>query len=189
MTATGKHFYTYSILCIIFCIVGCSRASSKPKPLVPPAQIEIRGGPRFQRQTQQACVLLENKAAQSWKQVRTYIYVIEQGSHSAMWAYERPPRVEINNVTAFHSLTWYAGVLAHESMHAALYNGAMPNIPVILWNGQHAEQVCIAYQISVMRQLNAPYHEIQYLQSLDGTHCDRDGDGDCDWADYAQRQW
>jgi hypothetical protein len=40
-----------------------------------------------------------------------------------------------------------------------------------------------------MKQIDGPQDEIDYLDSLDGTHCDLDGDGDCDAVDYENRDW
>jgi hypothetical protein len=48
---------------------------------------------------------------------------------------------------------------------------------------------CIVYQLDIVRRIDAPQSEIDYLSTLDGTHCDVDNDEDCDWDDYQNRNW
>ncbi|MBA3010669.1 MAG: hypothetical protein KKF12_22800 [Proteobacteria bacterium] len=123
----------------------------------------------------------------------SYISIIEQGSQSGMWAYEDPPRYEVNDSTAFYSVTWYAGTIAHDATHSQLYHeykasyGIEP--PDTIWTGPNAELFCIEYQTIVAQKISSPKNEIEYLDSLDGTHCDIDNDGDCDWIDYEGRDW
>jgi hypothetical protein len=62
-------------------------------------------------------------------------------------------------------------------------------VPEDAYGGVNIERFCIGYQLEVAKQIGAPQSEIDYLSTLDGTHCDVDHDGDCDWDDYQNRNW
>jgi len=155
--------------------------------------VEIRGSPEFTRQTEKALSLLQNKAPDAFLKVQYFIGIIEQGEHSGMWAYEDPPRYEVSDMTAFYSVTWYAGTIAHDATHSQLYHEYLIQhgnpVPQDVWGGTKVELFCILYQINVMKSIDAPQFEIDYLISLDGKYYDIDGDGDLDWDDYYGRDW
>ena len=156
--------------------------------------IKINGSSEFIIQTRAALTLLERKDPAAYKKIQTYVGIIEQGKHSGMWAWEQPPRYEVNDVTAFFSVTWYASTIAHDATHSELYNqyqAAHPgkSVPENAYGGVDIERFCIGYQLEVAKRIGAPQSEIDYLSSLDGTHCDVDHDGDCDWNDYLNRNW
>jgi hypothetical protein len=174
-----------------------TRLTLHPMPPSPPSHysgIEIRGNAEFVKQTRAALILLDQKAPAAFEKIQTYIGMIEQGEHSGMWAWENPPRYEVGNATAFFSVTWYASTIAHDATHSELYaqyQAAHPNQPVpeVAYGGVEIERFCIGYQLDVSKQIGAPQSEIDYLSTLDGTHCDLDHDGDCDWDDYQNRNW
>lgn len=156
--------------------------------------IKIKGNLKFIRQTRAALTLLEQKDPDAFIKIQTYVGVIEQGQHSGMWVWEQPPRYEVNDVTAFFSVSWYASTIAHDATHAeiyAQYQQAHPgeSVPEDVYGGVPIERFCIGYQLEVAKRIGAPQSEIDYLSSLDGTHCDVDRDGDCDWNDYLNRNW
>jgi len=156
--------------------------------------IKIKGDTEFTAQTCAALTLLEQKAPDAFKKAQTYIGIIEQGEHSGMWVWENPPRYEVGEATAFFSVTWYASTIAHDATHSELYaqyQAAHPNEPVPedAYGGVEIERFCIGYQLEVSKRIGAPQSEIDYLSTLDGTHCDLDHDGDCDWEDYQNRNW
>jgi hypothetical protein len=168
-----------------------------PMPPSPPSSyggIEVRGGAEFITQTVAALTLLEQKAPDAFQKIQTYVGIIEQGEHSGMWAWETPPRYEVGDATAFYSVSWYASTIAHDATHSELftqYQIAHPGEPVPqeAYGGVEIERFCIGYQLEVAKRIGAPQSEIDYLSSLDGTHCDLDKDGDCDWDDYQNRDW
>lgn len=165
-----------------------SKSSSKYGGIV------IRGNADFITQTVAALTLLEQKAPDAFQKIQTYVGIIEQGEHSGMWAWEVPPRYEVGDATAFFSVTWYASTIAHDATHSELYTQyelAHPGEPVPdnAYGGVEIERFCIGYQLEVAKRIGAPQSEIDYLASLDGTHCDLDNDGDCDWDDYQKRDW
>jgi hypothetical protein len=156
--------------------------------------IKIKGNSEFVAQTRAALTLLEQKAPDAFRKIQTYVGIIGQGQHSGMWAWEQPPRYEVNDVTAFYSVSWYASTIAHDATHSELYaqyQATHPGKPVPedAYGGVPIERFCIGYQLNVARRIGAPQSEIDYLSTLDGTHCDVDHDGDCDWQDYQNRNW
>ncbi len=156
--------------------------------------IRIKGDAEFIAQTRAALILLEEKYPDAFKKVQTYIGIIEQGEHSGMWVWENPPRYEVGEATAFFSVTWYASTIAHDATHSELYTQYQithPNqtVPEDAYGGVDIERFCIGYQLEVSKRIGAPQSEIDYLSTLDGTHCDLDYDGDCDWGDYQNRNW
>jgi hypothetical protein len=157
-------------------------------------KIKIAGSTEFIARTRSALTLLEQKDTEAFTKVQTYIGIIEQGQHSGMWAWEDPPRYEVGDATAFSSLTWYASTIAHDSTHSELYTqyqNAHPGeaVPEDVFSGVEIEIYCNAYQLDVLRLIGAAQNEIDYMGTLDGTHCDLDHDGDCDLTDYQLRNW
>lgn len=157
--------------------------------------VEIRGSSRFIEQTRNALNLLEKSAPDALHKVQKYVGIIELGKHSAMWAYSDPPRFEVNERTAYYSDTWFASVIAHEATHSELFHDYHAKnsgkVPDKVWKESEAEVFCKKYQLDVLKRLGAPANEINHLtvDSNDGTHCDIDRDGDCDWFDYWKRNW
>jgi len=157
-------------------------------------KVKINGDSGFITQTRAALALLEQKDPSAFNKTQTYIGIIEQGEHSGMWAWEDPPRYEVGDLTAFYSVTWYASTIAHDATHSELYaqyQAAHPGefVPDNAYGGVEIERFCIGYQLEVSKRIEAPQSEIDYLSTLDGTHCDLDRDGDCDWDDYRNRNW
>ena len=156
--------------------------------------IKIKGNTDFIAQTRAALTLLEEKDPEAFNKIQTYVGIIEQGEHSGMWAWEVPPRYEVGDATAFFSVTWYASTIAHDATHSELYAQyqiAHPGelVPDDAYGGVEIERFCIGYQLEVAKRIGAPQGEMDYLSTLDGTHCDLDNDGDCDWQDYQNRNW
>lgn len=140
-------------------------AADVPSPSPrPAAAVEIIGEPGFFDQTERALSLLLDRAPDAHAKVLAHIGVIEQGEHSGMWAFEDPPMLDVNDRTAFHSLTWYAGAIAHDATHSELYHAYVSEygfpVPEETWAGVEAE-----------------------------AFCNIDEDGDCDWDDYRGRDW
>jgi hypothetical protein len=170
--------------------------SLPPAPADPNAYglVSIEGSPEFVAQTRLALTLLESYAPDAYQKIQMYVGLIQQGQHSGMWAWEDPPRYEVGDETAFYSITWYASTIAHDATHSELYHqylAAHPGepVPAEAWGGVEIERFCNGYQLDVLNRIGAPQEEIDYLASLDGTHCDVDQDGDCDWDDYNKRDW
>lgn len=155
--------------------------------------IEIIGDTRFIKQVKASLVLIQDGAPEAFAVIKRYVGRIEQGEKSGMLVNKEPPSYELNSRTAFYSITWCAGSIAHDSYHSKLYHEYKMahggTVPEDVWKGIEVEEKCIEYQIEVMQQIGAPKHEIDYLKSLDGSYCDFDRDGDFDWDDYIRRNW
>jgi hypothetical protein len=156
--------------------------------------IKIVGTTEFVTQTRAALALLEQKDPQAFAKIQTYIGIIEQGDHSGMWAWEDPPRYEVGDATAFFSVTWYASTIAHDATHSELYvqyqrkHPGQP-VPQQAYSSVEVEIFCNTYQLKVLQHIGAPENEVDYMATLDGSHCDIDKDGDCDVLDYQNRDW
>jgi hypothetical protein len=190
----GRSFLPVLPALLLLGLLGCSLPSAlMPTPTAVPilprpgptayGGILITGSPEFVEQTRQALSLLEAEAPAAYAKVQAYVGIIAQGEHSGMWAWEEPPRYEVGDATAFYSVTWYASTVAHDALHSELYHTGQE------WEGVDVENFCNGYQLTVLEQIGAPQNEIDYLAGLDGTHCDVDEDGDCDWSDYEDRDW
>lgn len=184
--------FSYLLWCIaMFSISACAGTIANPKMV---ENIKIMGTPEFTTRTRAALILLEQKDPEAFNKIQKYIGIIEQGEHSGMWAWEEPPRYEVGDATALSSVTWYASTIAHDATHSELYAQyqiAHPGqlVPQEAFSSVEMERFCNGYQMEVLKHIDAPQIEIEYMSTLDGTHCDIDDDGDCDWADYQNRDW
>jgi hypothetical protein len=139
--------------------------------------------PDFTTKITKAMKLLESKASSAYTSFTSSVGRVRAAEHSGTDVYAKPITIDIAKATFDASLTWLASVLAHESVHAGQY------LAKKTYTGKEAEQAANACQLSVLRQLKAPDHEITYMMSQDGGHFDLNGDGKYDWKDYALRKY
>jgi hypothetical protein len=156
--------------------------------------IEIRGKPDFVYQTRQALALLQNKAPDAYRMVKTYMMVINEAERSGMWAYLERPRYDVSDKEAFDSITWYSSIIVHDATHSQLYHDYLlkhlgKEVPAEIWTGINAEKICLSAQLAVLKEIGGTPDEIDWIASSDGTYFDVDHDGDYDWLDYSQRDW
>jgi hypothetical protein len=155
--------------------------------------IEIRGSEAFVRQTKDALKLLEAKAPSAYFTIEKCVGRIESAARSAMMARATPPTYAVGDPTAFYSITWYAGTIAHDAIHCKQYwdyrkaRGA--SVPADIWTGQAAELEAIRYQLWVMSAIGAPAHEMRHIRAQDGKHYDLNGDGKYSEEDVKLRKW
>jgi hypothetical protein len=148
--------------------------------------LEINGTATFKEQVTNSLALLRSRSPESYGVVTTYIGRISQAKHSGMAAYENPPTMELNERTAFYSVTWCASSIAHDSIHSKLYNdyrklhpeGAYA--PDAVWTGEEAERQCREQQMRVLQQLRAPLNEIKWLSQTNNRYWE---------IDYSKRDW
>ncbi|HQX56951.1 MAG TPA: hypothetical protein PLP07_13575 [Pyrinomonadaceae bacterium] len=91
--------------------------------------------------------------------------------------------IDIAKPTFDASDTWLASVIIHETIHFWQYRFGKYEA------GSVAETEANRYQLGVLRLLGAPQSEIAYMQSQNGGHADRNGDGKYDWNDYQDRTY
>ena len=152
---------------------------------------EIIGSAQYSNRVHQALLLLESHDANAYAIVTNNIGRITEGEHSGMWAYQNPPTYEMSDVTAFHSLTWCAATIAHDSYHSKLYHDyksahAGESVPDEIWIGRTAEQQCMQHQIEVMKRIGATQRELDWAtQQADG-HYVSDTNS---WRNFDRRKW
>lgn len=134
--------------------------------------IVIRGSPAFAAQVTSALILLRERAPEAYTLATNHIGVIYQFQHSGMRAETHPPRFDLADATAFHSVTWCAGSIAHDSYHSFLYRSWLAEhsgsirVPDLLWKGEEAEKLCLAHQLEVLKAISASASEILWCQQV-----------------------
>ena len=155
--------------------------------------VQIYGNPQFIKQVEVSLRLLEEKSPEAFKLIQRYAPRIEQSRRSGMRAYDDPPTFDLSQKTACYSDTWCAGSIAHDTYHSKLYHEYLDAhegpVPDEAWSGKTKELECIHYQAGVLRELGAPPSETTYVDHLDGSHFDLNGDGKQTWIDYWLRDW
>jgi len=177
-------FCFFAIFTLVFLLHGRGAVASEP---------EIVGSARFKHQIRQALTLLKTKDKAGYLIVTKYVGRIQQGERSGMWADKTPPTYEVNDATAFYSLTWCAATIAHDSFHSKLYHDyrnprkkRSAKVPDSVWTGTVAEQKCMSHQLAVMKRIGAPEREIAYAKTQSDGRYVKDGEN---WDDYQKRNW
>jgi hypothetical protein len=152
--------------------------------LFPRHHIEIVGSSRFTVQIKRALALIKEKAPEDFKIIEENIQRIEESAHSGMDAVADKPTFYFTEKSAFESLTWCIGDIAHDSWHSKLYHDykkqhGLP-VPDNVWQGRDIEKECMKHQIAVLKKVDAPETEINYICSLDGSYAD---------VAYSERNW
>jgi hypothetical protein len=148
------------------------------------SEIKIIGTEKFKIAVANALTLLKTKAPESYKIATDYIGIIKQSEHSGMRADQNPPIFELNDRSAFYSLTWCAGVIAHDSFHSYLYHDYKKIhsgiVPRDAWTGYAAEIKCLTHQVRVLEAIGAPDNEISHCKNVPVFYSD---------VDYKERNW
>lgn len=177
----------------LLALTGCQALQRTDVIPAPPAPIEIVGDERFTQQVRSALSLLAERAPDEFREISRYVGRIRHAERSGMRAYDEPPTYELADPTAFYSVSWCAGTIAHDAFHSKLYHDYRAEhgepVPSDVWTGQRAEQRCNAFQLAVLRKVRAPDREIDWMLSQDGSHADVNGDGTIDARDYLLRNW
>jgi hypothetical protein len=159
----------------------------------PRDRVDVIGNARFKHQVGAALSLMRDKAPEAYGTVARYAPRIEQAERSGMEAYRDPPTFTMADTTAFYSVTWCAGCIAHDAYHSRMYHEYQDNhpgpVPGEAWTGDRAERLCLDYQLEVMRSIVAPQSEIAYLESVEVHYYDTNKDGTYDRDDYEGRHW
>ena len=171
------HVRLSSILAATLCLVvaGCSPSETYHGT-------EIHGSEKFAGQIREALELIRHHSPDEFASITEYVRRIEESDRSGMDTSRSV--CQLAPATAYHSITWCAGCIAHEAHHAKLSQSASYS-----YGHAQEEKVCIAYQRAVLERIGAPPSELEYLATLDGSHFDADGDGEYSWKDYGTRNW
>ncbi len=160
-------------LCVIAC--GCTDSATYHG-------VKIRGSEKFANQVQAALALINEKAPDEFGVISKYVRRIEEHDRSGMDASHRT--CQLAPASTYYSLTWCAGVIAHEAHHAKLQSS-----PSYEYGLVEEERACNVFQASVMEKIGAPRDELDHLAKQDGTHFDANGDGEYTESDYEARDW
>jgi hypothetical protein len=148
------------------------------------SEIKIIGTELFKRAVTNALVLLKAKAPESYQIAINNIGIIKQSEHSGMLTDQIPPIFELNDRSAFYSLTWCAGIIAHDSFHSYLYHDYKKVhsgiVPRYAWTGYAAEIKCLIHQARVLEAIGAPDNEISHCKNIPVFYSD---------ADNKERNW
>ncbi len=169
------------VLALVCFLAGCDSLHKQPSLAVD--TLTVRGTPQFCEQVRDALVLLKSKSPSSYAMVTNYVGVIRQYPHSGMRADAKPPCFDLNDLSAFYSLTWCAGVIAHDSYHSKLFHdekAKQSHPPQTAWSGHAAESKCLAHQVQTLIDIGAPELEIKHCQTITPAYSD---------VPYRKRQW
>jgi len=162
--ALGKHGRMSILALVLTLLSGCL---SKPDTSHFKT-LSIQGTPPFRERVEKALALLEARSPQGFNLATNYIGVIRQAEHSGMRANENPPVFDLNDRSAFYSLTWCAGVIAHDSFHSKLYHDYKlahhTAVPASAWGGDATERQCLVHQLRVLGEVGAPTNELAHCQ-------------------------
>ncbi|MBL4796126.1 MAG: DUF4124 domain-containing protein [Oleispira sp.] len=156
-------------------------------------RIAIEGDAKYETQISACLNLIKENSKEDYNFVVKHIGIIKQNPKSGMQAWKTPPVFLFSNKSAFHSLTWCAGGIAHDAYHSYLFKANKVEgekyPPYETWAGFSAERKCNKYQISVMRKIGGSESDITYLINQDGTHGDTNKDGKIDASDREGVDW
>ena len=160
--------FIFALATAMLRVSGC--ASRELTPAGHFDSLVIQGTPPFVDQVEQSLALLKARAPAGYAIVTNYVGIIQQYQHSGMEVHNHPPIFQLNTNSAFASVTWCAGVIAHDSFHSKLYFDFKRQHPEVKWipdktyGGEQAERVCLAHQLLVLIDIGAPDREIAWCR-------------------------
>lgn len=180
----------YPAISFLIHICLCNPILFSDEPLYP----EVVGDERFQDKIRESLNLIYSKAPATLDFINKYIKRIEQYNRTGMCAYCQPPTYQVALATVDSGPYWLASTIAHDSYHSYLYHlyrdmlgGKTPKYE--LWAGFDADRRCNRFQLQTLYEIDANEYLITYMKKQDGTHCDINHDGKCDYKDYLLREW
>lgn len=187
---TRRAICVASLMCLLASVNVCRGDSPADWTKTPP---KIEGNERFVEHVGAAMKLIKEKTPRVYDLIQSHVAIVKQAKRSGMWAFRDPPTFEMADPTAFYSVTWCAGSIAHDSYHSKLYRDYLDAkgdpVPSDVWTGREAELKCLSFQLDVLQKIGASEHEIKHCRAQDGQHFDIDKDGKYEWSDYFQRNW
>jgi len=158
-----KPRFVFALAGLVLFVSGCAA----PKEGKRFDSVVIRGTPGFSERVENALALLKTNSPGAYGIVTNYVGIIEQAKHSGMRASSKPPKFDLNERTAFYSLTWCAGTIAHDSFHSKLYADYLKEhpkrrVPDKIWMGEEAEKRCLEHQVAVLQEIGAPTREVTW---------------------------
>jgi len=152
----------------------------------PDSGLDIQGSFEFQNQVTQALKLIWLSDRDTFLFIKKNLYIIRNDNKTGFYRENGVPAASISSDQAFRSLTWCAGVIAHQAWHASVSRGVrktagrVPPPP-----GEQAEDnreinpmkfdykdlnailasedMAFAFQLQVLRGTKAPKKEINLV--------------------------
>ena len=98
--------------------VDGAAAARLPEPYDPKAGIDIQGSPEFKSQVTHALKLVWMADRDTFLFMKKNLYVIRNEDKTGFYMENGRPVAALSNDHAFRSLTWCAGIIAHQTWHA-----------------------------------------------------------------------
>ncbi|MDH4233420.1 MAG: hypothetical protein OEW04_15495 [Nitrospirota bacterium] len=170
-----------ALVTIVILVAGCTAPNIKTQCF---DSVTVQGTPQFCDQVVSALDLLKTKSPSSYIILTDNVGIIQQGKRSGMKADKWPPVFELNDRSAFYSITWCAGVIAHDSFHSKLFHDYRKAhhffVPGEVWAGHLPETKCLAHQLQALTEIGAPEDELRYCRTLTPIYAD---------VPYRKRNW
>jgi hypothetical protein len=120
--------------------------------------IEIKGTFRFKRQISKALKLLELKSPDAYRVTTNYVRTIEQANDSAMLTWQQ--NLQLDDGTAFSSLTWCASSIGRGSFEAKLLREYGSSTFIL--DREELRKRCISEQVRILESVGAPFFEMSH---------------------------
>ena len=149
-------------------VSGCSSPSKSPLKRFD--SLSIQGTPKFEAQVEKALALLKAQSPAGYATVTNYVGIVRENKHSGMEVHHKPPVFLLNGNSAYYSISWCAGVIAHDSFHSKLYFDYKKQHPEARWvpktvdRGEEAERACLQHQLAVLKDIAAPASEMDWCR-------------------------
>jgi len=134
--------------------------------------VEVIGNEYCQDRINLALDILKEKIPDLYVKVVEDIGIVDcVDKGSGMYAWENPPRIALGEVTVDADMDWVVSVLGHEWKHYNLWKTARDAsengyVPPEAWTGPEAEAKCMAAQMEILKEIDAPKHIINHLQNI-----------------------
>ena len=175
-------------------IGGGPSAPAAPHVVVPPGQeeaplltLDIQGSPEFKSQVTHALKLIWMADRDTFLSIKNSLYAIRNENKTDFYMDNGRPVAAISNDNAFKSLTWCAGIIAHQAWHASYAmsrkkkNSVPPPLPGekyerkfdanpmrVDYKGLDAilemENQASVFQLDVLKKVGAPRSEAGLVQ-------------------------
>lgn len=172
----------FGLVALLLLAAGCASRNVSQAPHFD--SLAIVGSPKFVDQVERALTLLKFQSPESYHEVTNYVGIIQEDEHSGMEAEHQPPIFQLNDRSAFYSVTWCAGVIVHDATHSKLYHDYHAlhrgTVPAETWTGHAAERICLDQQLRTLTEIGAPQRELEYFKTLTPDYAD---------VPYRKRNW
>lgn len=122
--------------------------------------INITGSDKFIEKTIDALEFIRKKSKEDYKKIIRYLNEIKQARRSGMILHKA--RFNVNILSAYHSIEWYAGIIVHDVHHYYLHF-----IKGFKWkpkNFKEHEHLCLDEQIRFLKKAKAPSWMIRHVK-------------------------